>query len=60
MKNDDKNSYDAIRRQKQESQQRFYEHLLVLESIANRALKSKLIKPERLPKLEVKNLPNFD
>lgn len=61
----DDNSYDAIRQRKQKSQARFYAHLFESRDrgdfeVEKRRLRSKLIKPENLPKLSVKNIPDFD
>lgn len=57
--------FDEILRQKRESQERFYKRLFETRDngtydIDKRCLQSKLIKKANLPKLSVKNLPDFD
>lgn len=61
--NDD--DFDAILRQKRESQKKFYAALLESRDngtydVDKRCLRSKLIKKANLPKLSVKDLPDFD
>ena len=57
-------NYDEIRKQKNESQARFYEHLFASRDngsyqVDKRCLNSVLINPKYLPKLNIKNLPKF-
>lgn len=60
-----RDDFDAILKQKRESQERFYRRLFETRDngtyeVDKRCLRSDLIKPENLPKLSVKNLPDFD
>lgn len=61
----DSEDYDKIRRQKTESQNRFYKDLFESRddgsySIDKNCLKSKLIDPSKLPKYRPKDIPDFD
>ena len=58
-------SYDEMRRQKQESQNRFYKDLFESRddgsySIDKNSLKSEFINPDKLPNYPKKDIPDFD
>ncbi|MEZ8816863.1 hypothetical protein BCU19_15675 [Vibrio cyclitrophicus] len=58
-------SYDEMRRQKQESQRRFYDDLFKSRddgsySIDKESMKSDVIDPEKLPNYPPKDIPDFD
>ncbi|MFS1877501.1 hypothetical protein [Enterovibrio norvegicus] len=58
-------SYDAIRKQKKESQERFYQDLYASRddgsySIDKESLKSELLDPSKLPHYPPKKIPSFD
>ncbi|GMQ45046.1 hypothetical protein VB10N_00450 [Vibrio sp. 10N] len=60
-----RDDFDAILRQKRESQKRHYKRLFETREngtyeVDRRCLRSRLIKKENLPRLSVKNLPDFD
>lgn len=59
------NDYDSIRKQKKESQDRFYQDLYASRddesySIDKESLKSELIDPSKLPLYPPKKIPSFD